>query len=75
MYPRRWSTFDFADVKVVNTQFKPMMRELKYDFGEIAINTFLQGYEYGKPYVLLPATTNRPESASHDLLQRGSRSA
>jgi 4,5-dihydroxyphthalate decarboxylase len=48
--------FEFADVKVVSTQFKAMMRELKYDFGEIAINTYLQGYEYGKPYVLLPAT-------------------
>ena len=50
--------FEFADVKVVNTQFKAMMRDQKYDFGEVAINTFLQGYEYGKPYVLLPATTN-----------------
>jgi len=49
-------SFEFADVKVVNTQFKALMREAKYDFGEIAINTYLQGYEYGKPYVLLPAT-------------------
>jgi 4,5-dihydroxyphthalate decarboxylase len=48
--------FDFADVKVINTQFKAMMRDLKYDFGEIAINTYLQGHEYGKPYVLLPVT-------------------
>src|SRR5688572_2153223 len=51
-------TFDYADVKVVNTQFKALMRELKYDFAEVAIVTYLQGYEYGKPYVLLPATTN-----------------
>ena len=50
-------SFDFADVKAVHTQFKAMMRELKYDFGEIALNTYLQGFEYGKPYVLLPATT------------------
>lgn len=50
--------FEFADVKVVNTQFKAMMRDLKYDFGELAINTFLQGHEYRKPYVLLPVTTN-----------------
>jgi 4,5-dihydroxyphthalate decarboxylase len=50
--------FDYADVKVVNTQFKAMMRDLKYDFGELAINTFLQGHEYRKPYVLLPVTTN-----------------
>lgn len=50
--------FDFVDVKVVNTQFKALMRDLKYDFAEVALVTFLQGYEYGKPYVLLPATTN-----------------
>ena len=49
--------FDFADVKAVFPEFKPMMRELKYDFGEIALNTYLQGFEYGKPYVLLPVTT------------------
>jgi 4,5-dihydroxyphthalate decarboxylase len=50
-------SFEFADVKAVFPEFKPMMRELKYDFGEIALNTYLQGFEYGKPYVLLPVTT------------------
>jgi 4,5-dihydroxyphthalate decarboxylase len=49
-------TFEFADVKVINKQFKPMIREGKYDFGELAIVTYLQGYEYHKPYMLLPAT-------------------
>jgi 4,5-dihydroxyphthalate decarboxylase len=49
-------TFAYDDVKVVNTRFKAMMRDLKYDFGEVAIATYLQGYEYGKPYMLLPAT-------------------
>jgi 4,5-dihydroxyphthalate decarboxylase len=49
-------TFEYADVKVINTQFKPMIRDAKYDFGELAIVTYLQGYEYQKPYVLLPAT-------------------
>jgi len=49
--------FEYADVKVVNTQFKAMMRDLKYDFGEVALNTYLQGHEYRKPYVLLPVTT------------------
>src|SRR5262245_61132774 len=48
--------FEYADVKVPNTQFKAMMREQKYDFGELAIATYLQGYDHGKPYVLLPAT-------------------
>ena len=48
--------FEYADVKVINTQFKALVREAKYDFGELAIATYLQGYEYGKPYVLLPIT-------------------
>ena len=29
--------FEYADVKVPNTQFKAMMRDQKYDFGELAI--------------------------------------
>ena len=49
-------TFDYFEVKVANTQFKAMVRDLKYDFGELAIVTFLQAKTYGKPYVLLPAT-------------------
>lgn len=48
--------FEFADVKVINTQFKAMIRDAKYDFGELAIVTYLQGYEHRKPYMLLPAT-------------------
>ena len=49
-------TFDYFEVKVANTQFKAMVRDLKYDCGELAIVTFLQAKHYGKPYVLLPAT-------------------
>src|SRR5258705_3454508 len=48
--------FEYADVKVINTQFKAMIRDGKYDFGELAIVTYLQGYESRKPYMLLPAT-------------------
>jgi 4,5-dihydroxyphthalate decarboxylase len=48
--------FDYFEVKVANMQFKAMVRDLKYDFGELAIVTFLQAKSYGKPYVLLPAT-------------------
>src|SRR5215471_12299080 len=48
--------FDYFEVKVANTQFKAMVRDLKYDFGELAIVTSLQAVVYGKPYVLLPAT-------------------
>jgi 4,5-dihydroxyphthalate decarboxylase len=48
--------FDFADVKVSNTAFKPLVREAKFDVGELAIVTYLQAKTYGKPYVLIPAT-------------------
>jgi 4,5-dihydroxyphthalate decarboxylase len=48
--------FDFADVKVSNTAFKPLVRDAKFDVAELAIVTFLQAKTYGKPYVLIPAT-------------------
>ncbi len=48
--------FEFADVKVSNTEFKPLVREHKYDLAELAIVTYLQAYEKGNSYVLLPAT-------------------
>jgi 4,5-dihydroxyphthalate decarboxylase len=48
--------FKFADVKVSNTEFKPLVREHKYDMGELATVTYLQAYEKGNSYVLLPAT-------------------
>jgi 4,5-dihydroxyphthalate decarboxylase len=47
--------FDFVDVKVANQMFKPLVRDAKYDVGELAIVTYLQAKAYGKPYVLLPA--------------------
>ena len=48
--------FNFADVKVSNIEFKPLVRLNRYDLGELAIVTYLQAREYGFPYVLLPAT-------------------
>ncbi len=48
--------FEFADVKVSNTAFKPLVREARFDLAELAIVTFLQAKHYGKPYVLIPAT-------------------
>lgn len=48
--------FEFDNVKVANTAFKPLVREAKYDCGELAIGTYLQAKQYGKPYILLPAT-------------------
>lgn len=50
------ATLVFDDVKVPNTAFKPLVREAKYDLGELAIVTFLQAREAGKPYILLPVT-------------------
>lgn len=47
--------FDFADVKVPNTAFKDVVRHLKYDVAELAIVTYLQAKEHGKPLLLLPA--------------------
>lgn len=47
--------FEFADVKVANTGFKPLVRDYKFDLGELAIVTYLQAKAYNKPYVLMPA--------------------
>jgi 4,5-dihydroxyphthalate decarboxylase len=48
--------FEFADVKVSNTAFKPLVREARFDLAEVAIVTFLQARHYGKPYALIPVT-------------------
>ena len=48
--------WDFPDFPVPNRGFKPMVREHRFDCGELAIVTFLQARSYGLPYVLLPAT-------------------
>jgi 4,5-dihydroxyphthalate decarboxylase len=47
--------FEFADIKVANTGFKPLVREQKFDLGELAIVTFLQAKAFGKPCALIPA--------------------
>lgn len=47
--------FDFCGPKVANQGFKPMVREGKFDAGELAICTFLQAKVYGKPFIILPA--------------------
>jgi 4,5-dihydroxyphthalate decarboxylase len=48
--------WDFPDYPTANRGFKPMVREHKFDCGELAIVTFLQAKAAGVPYVLLPAT-------------------
>lgn len=47
--------FDFVEVNVANNLFKQIVREAKYDVGELAIATYLQARSFNKPYVLLPA--------------------
>ena len=45
---------DFCGPPVAHDGFKAMVRENKYDCGELAIVTYLQARVYNKPYVLLP---------------------
>ncbi len=66
--------FDYFEVKVANTQFKALVRDLKYDLGEIAIVTYLQAAVYGKPYVLLP-TTIVGRSQHHTIFYNAARGA
>jgi 4,5-dihydroxyphthalate decarboxylase len=49
------SGLDFADVKVPNTAFKRVVRDLEFDVAELAIVTFLLAKAHGKPLRLLPA--------------------
>jgi 4,5-dihydroxyphthalate decarboxylase len=46
--------FDFDDIEEASDHFKPMVRELAYDCGELAIVTYLQARAYNKALVLLP---------------------
>jgi 4,5-dihydroxyphthalate decarboxylase len=48
--------FDFCGPTTANQGFKPMVREGKFDAGELAVVTYMQALDYGKPLVLLPAT-------------------
>ena len=47
----------FTEVNPVNRAFLMMVRELKFDVCEMAIVTYLQAKAYGKPLILVPATT------------------
>ncbi len=49
------SSLEFADVKVPNTAFKRVVRDLEFDVAELAIVTFLLARAHGKPLRLLPA--------------------
>jgi 4,5-dihydroxyphthalate decarboxylase len=46
---------DFTELHPAHLAFKPMIRERKFDVSEMAIITYLQAKDVGKPMVLLPA--------------------
>lgn len=48
-------TLDFADIKVPNTAFRRVVRDLEFDVAELAIVTFLMAKAQGVPLTLLPA--------------------
>ena len=49
------SSLEFADVKVLHTAFRRVVRDLEFDVAELALMTFLLAKAHGKPYRLLPA--------------------
>lgn len=49
---------DFAPVDTAQKAFKDVVREEKYEVAELAIITFLQAFDAGKPYRLLPFAIN-----------------
>jgi 4,5-dihydroxyphthalate decarboxylase len=48
-------TLAFAGLKNAHSGFKDMLRRNRYDVSEMAVATFLQAHEFGKPFSLLPA--------------------
>jgi 4,5-dihydroxyphthalate decarboxylase len=60
-------TFDFCGPKVANQGFKSMVRERKFDAGELAIGTYLEAKTYGKSVALLPAVVLGRFQHSHAL--------
>jgi 4,5-dihydroxyphthalate decarboxylase len=47
-------TLEFAGLKNAHAGFKAMLRRNEYDVSEMAVATFLQAHEFGKPFSLLP---------------------
>ena len=47
-------TLELAGLKNAHSGFKDMLRRNAYDVSEMAVATFLQAHEFGKPFSLLP---------------------
>jgi 4,5-dihydroxyphthalate decarboxylase len=45
---------EFVDIEPIHRAFAPMVRELRYDFSELALVTYLQAREAGKELSALP---------------------
>ena len=54
-YFKEKAPLEFASVKAAHTAFKRVVRDLEFDFAELAIVTFLLAKAHGKPLRLLPA--------------------
>jgi 4,5-dihydroxyphthalate decarboxylase len=66
--------FDFDDIEEASDHFKPMVRDLAYDCGELAIVTYVQARAYNKSLVLLPfVVTSKFSSQKHRLQRREGR--
>jgi 4,5-dihydroxyphthalate decarboxylase len=65
--------FDFDDIQEASDHFKPLVRDLAYDCGELAIVTYLQARAYNKPLVLLPfvVTGNFHHGSIHYNSEKG----
>jgi 4,5-dihydroxyphthalate decarboxylase len=50
------ATFDFADIAPVHRAFPAVANEDRFDLAELAIVTFLQALDAGRPLSLLPVT-------------------
>ena len=51
-------SLEFQEFDAIIDAFTPMVMEQKFDVCELALATFLQAHEYGKPIVLLPIETS-----------------
>jgi 4,5-dihydroxyphthalate decarboxylase len=49
---------DISEIRTAQKGFKPLVRDLAFDFAEVAIVTFLIARDHGKPYALLPFVMN-----------------
>lgn len=52
---KKGAPLEFEDVRPPSAGFKRVVRNLEFDFAELAITTFLMAKAAGKPYRLLPA--------------------